>query len=146
MRVGDPNTAIFQWDLEDTYPNFHVAPREIAGDVKNYYVPVLDHVVKYTNEYGTPGGPPVGAEEWFHLQTWTWAGRDWRVHFGFTNPYYDPHHPEGGPQPTLAGTIIHVYNGNKAPNLPPLRYKAFYYNACNSGRDYISSFQHGVRS
>jgi hypothetical protein len=115
-NISNPQTAInwLYW-VGDEYPGLTtIEENEIAGTVTNYEVPNLDKVdkLRYPNTNGV-------VKDGTFTKTGTGMGQK---HFdrGADNHYL-------------------IVNGGSA-DLPALKYDAFFYNSCNSGRDYIEVF------
>jgi len=120
MNIGTATTPIV-WtgtDGETTeYPNLVIANADIAGDVTNRTLTDLDqsNKLRFTND------DSVGDGGVFHK-----AGTG-------TGQYH-----------LTLGTIHRVIVNAGAADLPVLRYDGFFYNACNSGRNFIEVFTHGT--
>jgi hypothetical protein len=120
MNIGNPQTAInWPYFVEDEYPGLTtIEANEIAGTVTNYNVPnlAIADKIRYPNTNG------VGAGGTF-TKTGTGMGQK---HFnrGAANHYL-------------------IVNGGPA-DLPALAYDSFFYNSCNTGRDYLEVFTRGT--
>ncbi|MFO1438271.1 MAG: putative Ig domain-containing protein [Verrucomicrobiaceae bacterium] len=125
-NFGNPQAAI-NWDFmveEEGYSNFNtITDSEIPTSVANYNVlPAKINLVRYPNNEGVAPGSnfTVHGPAWWNL--WLMA----RYHF-----------TQGS-----HGSKRLVVNAGKA-DLPSLGYQTFFYNACNTARDFGEVFQHG---
>ncbi len=118
MNVGNPQAAINLRLWKQGCPNFTLPDAEAAGNVTNYDVPNFDapDKLRYPNSDG------VGAGGVFQRSG---TGLD-RNHYGNGNPknYY-----------------LIVKAG--AADLPALNYDTFFFNVCDSGRDFMEVFNRG---
>jgi hypothetical protein len=117
-NFGNPQAAI-NWEYMRTteYPNFAtITATETPSPVTNYMVlPQKINKERYENTNG------VGIGQNFNLQG-----------TGFGRHHYN----------RLGDNEFLIVNAGKA-DLPVLGYKAFFYNSCNTARDYSEVFQHG---
>lgn len=118
MNVGNPQAAINLRYWKQVCPNFTLPDAEAAGNVTNYDVPNFDapSKLRYPNSDG------VGAGGVFQRSG---TGLD-RNHYGNGNPknYY---------------LIVKA----EAADLPALNYDTFFFNECDSGRDFMEVFNRG---
>jgi hypothetical protein len=152
FNMGDSYTGVWLEDLKDTYPNLTVsvtqnqlptsgtvtsmlvasASSEIANTGTNYFVDGLTSVLKYTNDDG------VGNRQTFFLD-YEWevfqeVNTQWPYHYFYTLPM-----PDG----TIRSQPFTIVKAVAADLRDPC-YKAFFYDGCATGHDYIGNFQHGV--
>ncbi len=148
FNIGDSYTAAWIEELKVEYPNLTVSVTadqlptdgpitsmlttsasnsEMANTVTNYYVSVLDHVLKYTNDDGVGNGQTFSLDyEWFATSEGT---QKWPYHYFST---------------VLGQSVPFTIIKAGASDLPTPCYKVFFYNGCYTGRDYIGEFQHGI--
>lgn len=120
MNLGSARAPI-HWDLAGNfYANLTIEDSEVANDVNNYEVPNLDLAGNLKLRFVNIDG--VGNNQTFHL-TGTATGRK---HYRVTED---------------SNRVI--VNAGNADAPPLLKYGSFYYNACNSGRHFLETFNRG---
>ena len=128
MHVANPTSAVSLDLMTDEGYNFALRgyvpgdpQNEILESGTNYSVPIL----------GIPRFPSSPPQNVFEV-----------IGFGSAAyHYWSDIKDQMGDQPDLMPfTLVHT----SSADLPPLRYTWFFFDGCNSGRDYIEVFQHGL--
>ncbi|MEZ5430463.1 MAG: hypothetical protein R3F31_04645 [Verrucomicrobiales bacterium] len=123
-NFGNANAAInWVYMIDHEYPNFKtITDPEIPTTVANYNVlPAKINLERYPNNEGVAPGSnfTVHAPAWWNL----WLSAKYHFTRG-------------------SGSKFLVVDAGKA-DLPALGYQTFFYNACNTSRDFGEVFQHG---
>jgi len=127
MNTGNPQAAINlpYWNGHD-YQSLTVSSSEIASSPVNYDVPSLDKPSekrRYPNNEGVMAGGKftlTDTSAWYNL----WNGIKY-------------HHTRG-----TGGAKFLIVNAGAA-DLPSINYDTFFFNACNTGRDFMEVFNKG---
>ena len=124
-NFGTQNAAInWAYMTNNEYPNFKtITDSEIPATVTNYVVlPSKINMVRFPNNEGVAPGANFTVKGPSAWNLWLTAK------YHFTSGSHD-------------SKFLIVNAGNA--DLPPLGYQTFFYNACNTARDYGEVFQHG---
>ncbi len=106
-------------NLDTRYPNLEVTASEIPSSVNNYtVVPAKINMERFPNNDGVAVGAAFSVQSYGFL---------WLKKFHYTRG---------------TNTKVLIAEAGSA-DLPSLGYKTFFYNSCNTARDFGEMFQHG---
>ena len=121
-NFGNPRTALNIALLEEEYPALAINNAEIVATETNYIVPNYESP---GSKLRYPNNENIGANGVFHVM-----GNNPKYHLTRTGDSGNPN----------KWTIVKAGSAD----LPALQYKAYFYNSCSSGRDYIEVFNKGT--
>ncbi|MEI6533869.1 MAG: hypothetical protein WCN98_00910 [Verrucomicrobiaceae bacterium] len=131
LNIGNPQTAInYKWMVAtpanggEGFVNLKLPDNEVAGTVKNYWV--LENVLGQSNERYDNGDnihPPAGIP----FTARNGKPKNQGLHFNRDNQNDE-------------FVIVNIPQEARAADLPKLGYKAFFYHACSTVRDYSEVF------